>query len=137
MTGKFFVKVGIQRGNSPFASGRVAVEQKSNVSAISCPTSNIACSKIRTPLKQRKLVRQKIAKNIRAIAQKLTNIFAASQKRIQKIKNVSAKNRTGKTLNKNWYKTNQKMKFSRRKLYIFVATIVTARKFTLISKKLV
>ena len=42
VTGTFFVKGGIQRGNSPLASGRVAVEQKSNDSAIYCPTSNIA-----------------------------------------------------------------------------------------------
>jgi hypothetical protein len=86
--------------------------------------------KFSTATKRRKLVRQKIAKNIRAIAQKSTNIFAESQKRIQKIKTVSAKNMTGKALNKNWYGTNQKMKSSSRKLYFFVATIVTARKFT-------
>ena len=137
MTGKFFAKGGIQRGCPLLASGGVAVEQKSNVSAISCPTSNIACRNRHTYRKWRKIVRQKIAKNIRAIAQKLTNIFAESQKRIQKIKNVGAKNMTGKALNKNWYRTNQKMKFSRRKLYFFVATIVIARKFILISKKLV
>jgi len=93
--------------------------------------------KFSTATKRRKLVRQKIAKNIRAIAQKLTNIFAESQKRIQKIKNMGAKNTAGKALTKNRYRTNQKMKFSRRKLYFFVATIVTARKFNLISKKLV
>jgi len=34
VTSKFFVKSGIQRGNSPLASGGVAVEQKSNVTAI-------------------------------------------------------------------------------------------------------
>ena len=60
MTGIFFVKGGIQRGNSPLASGHVAVEQKSSDSAIYCPTSNIACSKPRTHLKRRKLVRKKL-----------------------------------------------------------------------------
>jgi len=90
-----------------------------------------------TAIKRHKLVCKKIAKNIRAIAQKLTNIFAESQKHIQKIKNVGAKNMAGKALTKNRYRINQKMKFSRRKLYFFVATIVTARKFNLISKKLV
>lgn len=35
--------MGESKGVSPLASGRVAVAQKSNVSAISCPTSNIAC----------------------------------------------------------------------------------------------
>ena len=60
MTGTFFVKGGIQRGNFPLASGRVAVEQKSNDSAIYCPTSNIACSKPRTHLKRRKLVLKKL-----------------------------------------------------------------------------
>ena len=49
MTGIFFVKGGIQRGNSPLASGHVAVEQKSNDSAISCPTSNIACRNFTQP----------------------------------------------------------------------------------------
>jgi hypothetical protein len=59
--------------------------------------------KFSTATKRRKLVRQKIAKNIRAIAQKLTNIFAESQQRIQKIKNVGAKDSASKALTKNWY----------------------------------
>ena len=42
------------------ASGRVAVEQKLSDSAISCPTSNIACRNRHTYLKRRKLVRKKL-----------------------------------------------------------------------------
>jgi hypothetical protein len=60
VTGQLFIKGGIQRGNSPLASGGVAVEQKLSDREISCPTSNIACSKIRTTLKRRKLVRKKL-----------------------------------------------------------------------------
>jgi len=82
VTGKFFVKGGIQRGNSPLASGRVAVEQKSNVSAISCPTSNIACSKPRTHLKRRKLVCKKLQliyrKPTGAYTESLTNLYRQS-----------------------------------------------------------
>ncbi len=41
---------------SLFGKRHVAVEQKSSDSAISCPTSNIACCKFWTYLKRRKLV---------------------------------------------------------------------------------
>jgi hypothetical protein len=43
------------------ASVNVAVEQKSNVSAISCPTSNIACRNRHTYRKRRKIVRSKLS----------------------------------------------------------------------------
>jgi hypothetical protein len=79
VAGKFFVKGGIQRGCPLLASGGVAVEQKSNVSAISCPTSNIACSKPRTHLKRRKLVRKKLQLIYReptgAYTESLTNLY--------------------------------------------------------------
>jgi hypothetical protein len=43
------------------ASVNVAVEQKSNVSAISCPTSNIACRNRHTYRKRRKIVRSMLS----------------------------------------------------------------------------
>ena len=73
VTSTFFVQGGIQRGNSPLASGHVAVEQKSSDSAISCPTSNIACSKPRTHLKRRKLVRKKLQLIYRKTTESLLN----------------------------------------------------------------
>jgi hypothetical protein len=79
VTGKFFLKGGIQRGNSPLASGRVAVEQKSNVSAISCPTSNIACSKPRTHLKRRKLVRKKLQEVYAEFTQRLHLVYSSDR----------------------------------------------------------
>ena len=64
------------------ASGHVAVEQKSSDSAISCPTSNIACSKPRTHLKRRKLVRKKLQLIYRAptgeYTESLTNLYQKS-----------------------------------------------------------
>ena len=82
VTDKFFVKGGIQRGNSPLASGGVAVEQKLSDREISCPTSNIACSKPRTPLKWRKLVRKKLQLIYReptgAYTESLTNLYRQS-----------------------------------------------------------
>jgi len=61
VTDKFFVKGGIQRGNSPLASGGVAVEQKLSDREIYCPTSNIACRNRHTYRKRRKIVRSKLS----------------------------------------------------------------------------
>jgi hypothetical protein len=64
------------------ASGRVAVEQKLSDREISCPTSNIACSKPRTHLKRRKLVRQKLQliykETTGAYTDSLTNLYQKS-----------------------------------------------------------
>jgi len=47
---------GIPKGVLPFGKRNVAVEQKSSDSAISCPTSNIACEEFYAYLKARKIV---------------------------------------------------------------------------------
>ena len=78
----FLNRGGIQRGSSPLASGHVAVEQKSNVSAIYCPTSNIACSEPRTLLKRRKLVRKELQliyrESTEEFTESLTNVYQQS-----------------------------------------------------------
>lgn len=89
VTGKFFVKGGIQRGCPLLASGGVAVEQKSNVSAISCPTSNIACSKPRTHLKRRKLVRKKLQEVYSEFTQRLHLVYSSDRQVCQPRKRLT------------------------------------------------